>query len=110
MQRSAISRAAEKRRYAALNSVPADRLNGKAILEQCGLSKTKIQQNVIPVFGIAESKFLESEPKGYRPSDLLSSASRVLCFGTQVPRGVLLDQKRVNENYWRIASVYYHNI
>lgn len=42
--------------------------------------KSLFQQNGIPVFGIAESKFLESEPEGYRPSDMLSSALRIICF------------------------------
>ncbi len=72
--------------------------------------KSLFRRNDIPVFGIAESKLLESEPEGYRPSDMLSSALSILCFGIPIPRGVLLDQKRLNKNYWRMASIYYHNI
>ena len=72
--------------------------------------KSHFRQNSIPVFGIAESKFLESEPEGYRPSDMLSSALSIICFGVPIPKGVLLDQKRVNKNYWRMADIYYKNI
>jgi len=72
--------------------------------------KNLFRQNGIPVFGIAESKLLEKEPEGYRPSDVLSSASSILCFGIPVPKGVLRDQERVNNNYWRMASIYYHNM
>ncbi len=72
--------------------------------------KDLFQHNGIPLFGIAESKLLENEPKGHRPSDMLLSAASILCFGIPVPKGVFLDQKRVNKNYWRIASIYYHNI
>ncbi|MFC1877821.1 hypothetical protein ACFL2E_11220 [Thermodesulfobacteriota bacterium] len=72
--------------------------------------KGLFRQSGIPVFGIAESKLLESEPEGNRPSDMLSSPLSMLCFGLPVPKGILLDQKRLNKNYWRMASVYYHNI
>jgi len=40
--------------------------------------KSLFRQNSIPVFGIAESKLLESEPEGYRPSDMLSSALSII--------------------------------
>lgn len=72
--------------------------------------KSLFQQSGIPVFGIAESKFLESEPEGCRPSDMLSSALSIICFGIPIPKGVFIDQKRVNKNYWRMANIYYHQI
>ena len=72
--------------------------------------KNFFQLNGIPVFGIAESKLLESEPEGYRPSDMLTSALSIIAFGIPIPKGVLLDQKRVNKNYWRMANIYYHQI
>ena len=75
-----------------------------------GELKSLFQQNSIPVFGIAESELLENEPEGYKPSDMLSSALSMLCFGIPVPRGVFLDKKRVNKNYWRMASIYYNKI
>lgn len=68
------------------------------------------QQNGIAVFGIADSRQLESEPEGYRPSDILAAASRILCFGIPVPRGLLRDRKRLNTNYWRLASIYYQKL
>lgn len=72
--------------------------------------KSLFQQNGIPVFGMAKSEFLESEPSGYRPSDVLPSVSSMVCFGIPIPRGVFVDRRKVNKNYWRMASIYYHQI
>lgn len=72
--------------------------------------KCFFQKNGIPLFGIADSRRLDSEPEGYRPSDVLASASRILCFGLPVPRGLFHDRKRLNKNYWRMASIYYQRI
>ena len=72
--------------------------------------KTFFRQNGIPVFGIAGSAALEKEPEGHRPSDMLSSASSMICFGIPIPKGVFLDPKRADKNYWRMASIYYHQI
>jgi hypothetical protein len=72
--------------------------------------KQLFQHNGISVFGIAESGWLESEPEGYRPSDMLADASRILCFGIPVPRGLLQDRNRLNMKYWRLASIYYQKM
>ena len=63
----------------------------------------------IPVFGIAKSSHLENEPPGYRPSDLLSSAERILCLGLPVPKGIFKCGERANESYWRAANIYYRH-
>ena len=68
------------------------------------------QQNGISVFGTAPAKKLEDEPVGHRPSDMLPSAASMVCFGIPIPRGVFLDKRKVNKNYWRMASIYYHQI
>lgn len=68
------------------------------------------QRNSISLFGICDASFLEKEPEGTRPSDMLPSAVSVLCFGLPIPRGFFIDKKRINRNYWRIASTYYHTL
>ncbi len=67
-------------------------------------------RNNIPAFGIANAGLLESEPSGYRPSDMLSSAQSILCFGLPVPKGVFKSGDRSEWIYWRAANIYYRNI
>ncbi len=67
-------------------------------------------RNDIPVFGSIDARSLENEPSGYRPSDMLSSARSILCFGMPVPKGVFKSGERSEWTYWRAANVYYRNI
>src|SRR4030042_7052030 len=67
-------------------------------------------QNNIPLFGIAKASSLETEPSGYRPSDMLASAKSVLCLGIPVPKGIFKSEERSESMYWRAASIYYRNI
>jgi hypothetical protein len=67
-------------------------------------------QNNIPVFGSINARSLEKEPSGYRPSDMLSSAQSILCFGLPVPKGIFQCQEKSEWMYWRAANVYYRNI
>ena len=67
-------------------------------------------RNDIRIFGSIEARSLENEPSGYRPSDMLSSARSILCFGLPVPKGVFKSGERSEWMYWRAANVYYRNI
>jgi epoxyqueuosine reductase QueG len=67
-------------------------------------------QNNIPVFGIAKAGSLENEPSGYRPSDMLTSAESIFCFGIPVPKGIFKCEERSESMYWRTASIYYRKI
>ena len=67
-------------------------------------------QNNIPVFGIAQASSLETEPSGYRPSDMLALAKSILCLGIPVSKGIFKCQERSEWMYWRAASIYYRNI
>jgi epoxyqueuosine reductase QueG len=64
----------------------------------------------IPVFGSIDARSLENEPSGYRPSDMLSSARSIVCFGLPVPKGVFKSGEKSEWMYWRAANVYYRNI
>jgi len=72
--------------------------------------KKLFTQNNIPIFGIAKASSLEDEISGYRPSDMLSSAQSLLCFGLPVPKGIFQCQEKSEWMYWRAANVYYRNI
>ncbi len=65
------------------------------------------REHHVPIFGIADSERLENEPEGYRPSDMLPSATSMVCFGIPLPAGMMKDKKRINIHYWRMASTYY---
>ncbi len=67
-------------------------------------------RNNIPVFGSIEGRCLEKELSGCRPSDMLSSAQSILCFGLPVPKGIFQCRERSEWMYWRAANVYYRNI
>ena len=67
-------------------------------------------RNNIPIFGVTDACSLDKEPSGYRPSDMLSSAQSILCFGLPVPKGVFKSGERSEWMYWRGANVYYRNI
>jgi len=72
--------------------------------------KKLFTQNNIAIFGTAEASSLGNEPSGYRPSDMLSSAQSILCFGLPVPKGIFQCQEKSEWMYWRAANVYYRNI
>jgi len=72
--------------------------------------KSLFTQNNIPVFGIARASSLENEPSGYRPSDMLSSAESILCFGIPIPKGIFKSEERSEWIYWRAVNIYYRNI
>lgn len=72
--------------------------------------KKLFTQNNIPIFGIANASSLENEPSGYRPSNMLTSAKSILCFGIPVPKGIFKSEERSEWMYWRAASIYYRNI
>ena len=63
----------------------------------------------IPVFGVARSSYLENDPPGFRPSDLLSTAKSIVCLGLPVPKGIFSCRERTNECYWRAANIYYRH-
>ncbi len=72
--------------------------------------KSFFSESRVAVFGTAEASSVEGEPSGYRPSDMLSAAQSILCFGLPVPKGVFKSGERSEWMYWRAANVYYRNI
>ena len=64
----------------------------------------------IDVYGIAQASSLETEPSGYRPSDLLPGARSILCLGMPFSRGIFKCAGKAEQTYWRAAAVYYRHI
>ena len=72
--------------------------------------KAFFDQNRIPVFGIEKADMLETEPSGYRPSDLLESAESILCIGLPIPKGIFQCTRNPEQMYWRTVNIYYRRI
>lgn len=68
------------------------------------------RNNGIEIFGTAPVTALESEPSGYRPSDLLLGAQTMICMGLPVPRGLFRSGEKALRLYWRTANIYYRRI
>ncbi len=66
--------------------------------------------NNINVYGIAQASALETEPSGYRPSDVLPGARSILCLGMPFSKGIFRCPGRAEQMYWRAAAVYYRHI
>ncbi len=67
-------------------------------------------QNNIPVFGTANSEFLEKAPEGFRPSDMISNAKSVIAIGIPVPAGVFKCDKKRTETIWRTQNLYFRKL
>ncbi len=72
--------------------------------------KKLFSQENIPVFGIGKGAFLEHEPPGYGPLDMLPQAKTLLCLGMPVPRGIFKCGERSEWMYWRAANIFYRNM
>ena len=67
-------------------------------------------QNGISVFGTAKAYRIEDEDITQKLADMLSNAASLVSFGIPVPKGLLQNPLRRNQNYWRIASLNYHRL
>jgi len=64
----------------------------------------------VVLWGTGPSEQMEGERPGFRPSDLVSGATSLLCFGTPVPRAVFEQRDNVVETNWRIQNLYYRQL
>lgn len=64
----------------------------------------------VSVWGTGPSDTMEDERPGHRPSDLVSGARSLLCFGIPVPRAVFDQRDHVVETNWRIQGLHYRRL
>ncbi len=64
----------------------------------------------VSVWGTGPSDAMEDERPGHRPSDIVSGARSLLCFGIPVPRAVFDQRDHVVETNWRIQGLYYRRL
>jgi epoxyqueuosine reductase QueG len=68
---------------------------------------TFLAEHNISTYGVAPSSAMETEPAGYRPSDLLPGSQSLFCAGIAIPGGVFRAGPRDKTTYWRTANVIY---
>ncbi len=64
----------------------------------------------VSVWGTGPSAPMENEHPGSRPSDLVSGARSLICFGIPVPRGIFDQKHHVVEVNWRTQNLYYRKL
>ncbi|MBW1785137.1 MAG: hypothetical protein JRK53_00750 [Deltaproteobacteria bacterium] len=69
-----------------------------------------MEENHVPVFGMAPSHALEDAPSGNRPTETLTGTKSVFCMGIPMPRGLFLCGSRSLATYWRAAAVTYRQM
>jgi len=59
------------------------------------------------IFGVAAAKQLQSIPNSFSPQVLLKGAKSVICYGTQMSKGLLYAENNSLDLYWRYCSTQY---
>lgn len=69
-----------------------------------------LESEGIPVFGIAPASLMENEEIGHRPSDILSNAKTIICYGIQIPNSIYQLNKNRIEMIWRAQNLLYRKL
>src|SRR3990172_408666 len=64
----------------------------------------------VSIWGTGTSEPMEDERPGYRPSDLVSGARSLVCFGIPVPRGIFDQKRHVVESNWMTQNLNYRKL
>ena len=66
-----------------------------------------LRKEGISIFGVAAVRQLQSIPNSFSPQVLLKGAKSVICYGTQIPKGLLYVESNSLDLYWRFCSTQY---
>lgn len=61
----------------------------------------------ISIHGVATAKQLSSLPESFSPRALLKGAKSVICYGVQIPKGLIYAESNSLGLYWRHCSTQY---
>lgn len=64
----------------------------------------------IKVVGIASVCELPSVPKEFSPQGILNGATSVICYGMQIPKGILHASSNALALYWRYCNMAYRSL
>jgi epoxyqueuosine reductase QueG len=62
------------------------------------------------IHGVAAVKQLPSIPKNFSPRALLKDAKSIICYGTQIPKGLIYAESNSLGLYWRYCSIQYRTL
>jgi len=61
----------------------------------------------VSVYGVAAAKQLPFVPKSFSPRAVLRGAKSIICYGIQIPKGVIYAETDSLDLYWRYCSIQY---
>lgn len=64
----------------------------------------------VSTFGVAAVKNLTSTPKNVLPQALMEDAKSVICYGIQIPKGLIYAKSSIMDLYWRHCSIQYKTL
>ncbi len=79
----------------------------KDILDEIAVT---LSREGVRIWGTGPSEPMENERPGYRPSDLVSKARSLICFGIPVPRAIFEQKHHTIESNWRTQNLYYKKL
>jgi len=62
------------------------------------------------IFGVAAVKQLPSIPKSFSPQALLKGAKTIICYGIQIPKGLIYAESHSLDLYWRYCNIQYRTL
>lgn len=80
------------------------------MIEILGDIAATLNREGVTIWGTGPSGPMENEPPGYRPSDLVSKARSLICFGIPVPRSIFEQKRHSIESNWRTQNLYYKKL
>ncbi len=69
-----------------------------------------VEEQDIPVVGMAPASRMSAEPSGYRPQDLLPGAQGMVCFGVPIPRSIYTSARHAPEVICRAQNLLYRRL
>ena len=64
----------------------------------------------VSILGVARAKQLPGIPKSFSPQTLLKDAESIVCYGIQIPKGILHAQSGNLTLYWRYCNMQYRTL
>ena len=62
------------------------------------------------ILGVAAVKQLSSIPKSFSPQALLKGAKSIICYGIQIPKGLIYAESNNLDLYWRYCNIQYRTL
>ncbi len=64
----------------------------------------------VSILGVAAVKQLPSTPDGFSPQTLLEGARSIICYGVQIPKGIVYAKSNSLTLFWRYCNTQYRSL